>query len=444
MAAAFAKWGLVGSLLFGLMALSALADSTARITVVEDGRSSWHLSLHPGAGDTERLAVEELARYIEQMAGVKLPVVEEQSPTPPAIAFHCQGTQGEAFSISATEDLVKIRGEGPVGCLYGAYELLRRWGCRWFYPGTIGEVVPNLKLLELRPFETKQEPSFPSRSLIVSGESYLAHLGDWIDWSAKRRINNIFIHGGEPAEEHFPELKKREVTLEIGGHHMPDLLPRELFESHPEYFREVAGTRTKQHNFCPSSAGARQIVQAGASQYFRDHPDVAFYHLWADDLLRGGWCSCSECAELSPSDQAMLATNLVAESLDEIRTESRLAYLAYHDTTAPPSKVRPRHNVFLLNAPRERCYAHGMGDIDCPRNDREYRPQWEVLFEMFEKDGRKNSHAFEYYVDAILFRSMQPPLADGWSAQYIPQRTHGAAPHAERHAATPAPRHTRR
>jgi len=396
----------------GLFALPAFAEGGARITVARNGQSDWHLSLQPGAGDTERLAAEELARYIGRMAGVRLPIVREQSPTPPAIAFCRQGTQGEAFSISATEELVEIRGEGPVGCLYGAYELLGRWGCRWFYPGTIGEVVPSQKLLELTPFETKEESSFPSRSLIVSGESYLAHLEEWTDWSAKRRINNIFIHGGEPAEEHLAELEKRGITLELGGHLMPDLLPRELFESHPEYFREVAGRRTKQHNFCPSSAGAGEVVRAEAGRYFRDHAGVAYYHLWADDLNGGGWCSCRECARLSPSDQAMQATNLVADALDEIRPEARLAYLAYHDTTVPPGKVQPRHNVFLLNAPRERCYAHGLGDPDCPRNHRDYRPHWEVLLEVFEKDGRKNSHAFEYYVDAILFRSMQPPLLE--------------------------------
>ena len=106
------------------------------------------------------------------------------------------------------------------------------------------------------------------------------------------------------------------------------------------------------------------------------------------------------------------ALDFVAESLEEIRPEARLAYLAYHDTTKVPTSVRPRHNVFLLNAPRERCYAHGMGDLACPRNHREYRPQWELLQKMFEEDGRSNAHAFEYYVDSILFRSMQPPLLE--------------------------------
>ena len=396
-------WQAFSALLAGLLALSSAAGRDERMTIVEDGKSRWHISLQPGAGETERFAVEEIARYIDQMTGVRLPIAAEQSPTLPAIALRCQGGESGTFAIVARAQMVDIRGDGSVGCLHGAYELLERWGCRWFYPGVTGEVVPSRTRLELTPFESRQAPSFPSRSFILSGEPHVSHLAEWIDWSGKQRINNLFLHGHWPAEEHFGELAKRGITLEGGGHQMPGLLPRSLFSTHPEYFREVNGRRVKRHNFCPSSPGARQVVRANARKHFLAHPGMAFYHVWPDDLWQHGWCSCRECSGLSPSDQALQAANLVAEVLEGVYPGARLAYLAYHDTMKPPDETHPRDNVFLLNAPRERCYAHAMDDPDCLRNRGEYRPAWQRLRELFEKDGRRNSHAFEYYSDTLWF-----------------------------------------
>ena len=34
---------------------------------------------------------------------------------------------------------------GSAGTLYGVYRVLEELGIRWFYPGEIGEVVPNKK-----------------------------------------------------------------------------------------------------------------------------------------------------------------------------------------------------------------------------------------------------------------------------------------------------------
>ncbi|HJN18473.1 MAG TPA: DUF4838 domain-containing protein, partial [Armatimonadota bacterium] len=382
------------------------------MVVAERGASRYHLSLPAGAGPTERLAVDEIGRYVERMTGAKLPVVEEPGPTGAAIAVRARATEGEGFSIAARGSQITIEGDGPIGCLYGAYELLERLGCRWVFPGAQGEVVPRRSRLELRPFTASQEPSFPSRSIILGHPACFQDLDEWIVWCGRQRINNLFCHAGAPTDQQIEDLRRRGIALEVGGHGLPGLLPRNLFESHPQYFREADGQRVREHNFCPSNPDAREIVKESALEYFRHAPAAAFFHLWPDDLWEGGWCSCPQCAGLSSSDQALTATNVVAEALEEVWPEARLAYLAYHDTTEPPTKVRPHRNVFLENAPRERCYAHGLGDPRCERNSREYRPAWEALLGLFEADGRGNSHAFEYYSDTILFRTMQPPLLD--------------------------------
>ncbi|GIW18573.1 MAG: hypothetical protein KatS3mg064_1730 [Tepidiforma sp.] len=92
------------------------------------------------------------------------------------------------------------------------------------------------------------------------------------------------------------------------------------------------------------------------------------YHLWADDLRAGGWCACGGCAGMTPSDQALEATNLVAEALERVDPAAQVAHLAYHDTLEAPQRVRPRANVAALWAPRNRCYAHALDDGGCRRN----------------------------------------------------------------------------
>jgi hypothetical protein len=134
-----------------------------------------------------------------------------------------------------------------------------------------------------------------------------------------------------------------------------------------------------------------------------------YFHAWADDIMGGGWCSCPQCKELSPSGQNLLAMNALAEVLGKKFPNSFIADLAYHDTAEVPRRVRPHKNVFLLHAPRERCYAHAINDPKCRRNREEYLPHWEKRYEYFGGKDSKTTHCFEYYTDAILNREMQPP-----------------------------------
>jgi hypothetical protein len=63
----------LGMVLFG--SLSHILASTP-LKFVENGRSAYRIVLDPQATDSDRRAAEELQKYVERVAGARLPVVE--------------------------------------------------------------------------------------------------------------------------------------------------------------------------------------------------------------------------------------------------------------------------------------------------------------------------------------------------------------------------------
>ena len=77
-----------------------------------------------------------------------------------------------------------------------------------------------------------------------------------------------------------------------------------------------------------------------------------------------------------------------------------MAFLAYGETMRPPpTKVKPAPGVFLLLAPRGRCYGHALTDPECGYS-RKYR---ESIERQIEALPGVDVEVFEYYVDQARF-----------------------------------------
>lgn len=393
-------------------------NTSGQADIVLDGRSEWKILLNPEAGDTEVLAARELFRYIYRISNVELDTVTvNDTPYRNVIQIDCDQGELDGFELTVEENRITIHGHTPRGALYGVYQLLEDIGCRWFYIGKLGEVVPTLRNIKLPCCQTSQEASFRERSVMVAYPSYYERFDEWIDYLAKQRINNICIYGQSLVwwksmrSLYLPMLQERQIILEFGGHLLPGFVPRELFDQHPEYFRmNENGQRIKDYNFCLNS-GAIEILKKNVYDYFNQLPEITYFHIWADDLTGGGWCHCEKCIGLTSSDQNMIAMNTVADVLTKVNPKASLALLAYHDT-GKMAAVKPRSNLFLLNAPRERCYRHAFSDPDCRRNREEYMPLWTELYTAFRNTASTTIHEFDYYTDGLLDREMQPPQVE--------------------------------
>lgn len=354
------------------------------------------------------------------------------------ITLRTRDFEADGFDIEVGDSLVAIVGDSPRGTLNGAYWLLEQLGVLWVRPGEQGErYVSGAELAEGHYRET---PMFPRRTLILGNDALHDEWRDWIEFASRNRYNSVFFHDTPPSVIdrkgiHRPtetedaakdgkgwmferwdadgadiraEAAKRGITLQFGGHHLPGLLQREHFVAHPDWFPVRNGVRDARYNLCSSNPGAIAEVSARAREFFERFHGAAVYHLWADDIVGGGWCSCDDCALFSPSDQALRATNVLAEALAKVDPGAVIAHLAYHDTIAPPTRITPAANVSALYAPRNRNYAFGIDDEFCERNIRGHYAELLGLAETFKASPRALA-CFEYYSDAILYKWLDPP-----------------------------------
>lgn len=190
------------------------------------------------------------------------------------------------------------------------------------------------------------------------------------------------------------------LEIEYEMHAASFLVPREMFSSHPEYFREANGVRTNDYNFCVSSDEMLRTVANRAAELvskldYSSHD----YYLWQDDV-DGGECGCEKCRTLSASDQSLIVANAIADELRRFDSSARVCYLAYLGTLTPPKSVKPAPGVFLEYAPMKR-------DRSIPVwEDDNVKRELAALFDVFEPGEAK---ILEYWYDNSMLSNWKKP-----------------------------------
>lgn len=245
---------------------------------------------------------------------------------------------------------------------------------------------------------------------------------EWIDRMADAGITTIGIHpaGGTAAVKALEKLMafladpeyrglidyaaERGLEIEYELHAAGYLMPRELFEEHPEYFRvNTNGDRVPDWNFCITNPEALDIVAKRAAKLatslYRSAPR---FYFWMDDSKDSN-CHCPECSKLSPSDQQLLVVNAMLKEIKKYIPDAKMAYLAYQQTIPLPETVKPEEGVFLEYAPFEKYTAKG---DDAPMLiERELR-MTQPLMEFF---GKEDVKLLEYWYDNSLFSGWKKP-----------------------------------
>ena len=190
------------------------------------------------------------------------------------------------------------------------------------------------------------------------------------------------------------------LEIEYEMHATSFLVPREIFSSHPEYFREANGVRTNDYNFCVSSDEMLRLMAKNAAALGRVlSPDTHDYYFWLDDA-ENSRCGCEKCRVFSASDQSLIVANAIADELRRFDSSARVCYLAYLGTLTPPKSVKPAPGVFLEYAPMKR-------DRSIPVwEDDNVKRELAALFDVFEPGEAK---ILEYWYDNSMFSNWKKP-----------------------------------
>ncbi len=258
-----------------------------------------------------------------------------------------------------------------------------------------------------------KKPQFRTRGIVLTPDDL--SLGDWPERAARAGLTTIALHptpsvatacvATDAGQRFLKRCADLGIAVEYELHAMSDLLPRDLFERNPEMFRADAdGRRVRDYNLCVSSCDALEIATENASRYARLlKPTTGRYFFWGDDAVP--WCRCPECRSLSDSDQALMLANHLARALRKVDRRAQVAHLAYHNTLAAPTRVKPERNVFLEYAPIHRRY-------DVPYEQQRAHDQadrLEALDANLTVFDPATAQVLEYWMDASKFAGWKRP-----------------------------------
>ena len=256
--------------LIGLFALLiAPACQAAPLNIVEDGAAQAVIIVEADAPKS-LAAGEAIQQYVEKMSGARLPLVTEGEPVegdPPVrlLVGHTDAARQARIDIpsgydtTVREDAFEEEGyvlktvgqsiiiagnnDGPYdGTNYAAYALLEMLGCRWYFPGAWGEVVPEHKTITLPALDIVSRPDFAAR--MVSSGGWVPVSGE--ESAAYRLWATRIGMCGHP----YPT---------VGDGFLAYLLPpNKYFESNPEYF-------------AMSEGGERHAGEHPTLRYYENH-----------------------------------------------------------------------------------------------------------------------------------------------------------------------------
>ena len=289
-------------------------------------------------------------------------------------------------------------------------------GCCWlapdydFYEG-VAEVVPETKTLVYSgPQRVVVKPVLPSRKIYV--EEGLSHdernLRQLVEWMPKAGYNTLVVPIDYQGKGRvmwdkmrsflMPELRRRSITLEVGGHGYQNFLNASsdggaLFGAHPEWFgMDEQGERRREPRYviCTSQSRAVEYLIDSVKGYLRAHPEIDTFAFWPPDGAK--WCRCEACRALgSDSEKHVRLVNRVAEALREEFPHLRVECLAYEVYLDPARKNVLSPAVMVDFCPIDQCFETQIDDAANPKN-RMYVTafrQWRDRF-----DGQINLYSY--------------------------------------------------
>jgi hypothetical protein len=405
------------------------------LQLVEDGASEYEIVLPSDPSAVEQFAASELQEYLQKMSGAQLPITRGEAPAR-SILIGVEGAQQRGVSLAEerlgwdgfvmqTEgNQLVLAGRQQRGTLYAVYALLEELGVRWYAPNFSfyrgaqgGEDVPQRSSLSLESMKRTERPDYKYRKKYVE-EGYTftpERTTKLIDWMAKTRMNVLvyptdYRNRGttvwdDVRDELTPELEKRGMVLEVGGHGYQNYLsPEKYFDEHPAWFAMKDGERTRNEHyvFNTTNEQALDTLTANVIEYLRARPEIDIFDLWPPDQVR--WSQDPQSlAQGDPADRQAIVINHVAEAVQEALPDVKVEFIAYSASLRPPDEHDiDAENTIMDYADYSRSFEYPIWDHRHPENAMFKN----VLKEWFRSGAFDGEISYYTYYRKYIWRSL--------------------------------------
>jgi len=390
----------------GAAALAQTAGKPGRsdLVVASGGRTTAVVAVLPTAGESEKLAAADLAKYIRLMSGAT-PVIAD---TADAIAAAKRGRapvllvgaaaleakpelkgrlakaakpepllRADAIAVVHEGSRVFLAGTNDESHYYAVATLLHHWGCRWFTPTDFGECIPEHPTLAVGELDYVYAPPFEIRSYWISW------VGDNTGFRDFKRRNRM-THGVHVPNGHA--LGKYVKGLGKDAFHIPIAEPataQHVAAQLDEKFARGEDIRLGMEDgvYEPQSARDKELMSLQWDKYFMK-PSVTdafmeFYNNLARILLK-----------------------------KHPQSTSKIGFLAYSNMTIPPVReiVAEKPLVAYL-APIDIDPIHGMDDPQSPP-----RGEYKAMMYEWAKVMGKRLAIYDYDQGMLVWRDIPNPL----------------------------------
>ena len=381
--------------------------------IVADETGAATIAVSPDAGTWEKRAAADLARYIGQMSGKEPGLANTAAAAATAMSDDAKPVfvigqaaikaepslkaaldkaarpnpllRADAIALRRVGNRVYVAGNNDDAHYFAAAELLRRWGCRWYLPGEIGQCIPRHSTLKVGTLDYAYGSPFEVRKY-------------WLSWN-----------GDSAGKAEF--MKRNFFNDDVGvpnGHNLGQFT-KELIPPGKSMFNvPISDDRTADHvakQVLPTFAAGKD-VQLGMEDgvYESDSPaDKELIALQYDKYF----------LTQSYTDAFMVFYNKVAERLMKAAPDSKahIGFLIYSNITMPPVRdITAAKPLVGYLAPIDIDPIHGMDD---PRSGprREYK---DMLYK-WAKVMQGRLVIYDYDQNMMVWRDIPNPSHHAFS-----------------------------
>ncbi|MCC6699673.1 MAG: DUF4838 domain-containing protein [Candidatus Hydrogenedentes bacterium] len=352
-----------------------------QVVLVDNGAPNATIVLADNPSPQAQEAAEVLRDYLAKVSGATLPIQHEgeaisgnrilvgRSAAVAALGIelpsgHTPQMNEEGLVIRTVGNTLVLAGNEDWnyrGTIFAVYDFLEQdLGCRWYFPGEYGEVLPELKTIAVEPLDRVERPSFRIRNLWYAG---------WMPASDADRA---------AFKQWFDRNKLNGLSLSLPGDGSVIRLapPDQCFESHPEIYALDKNGQRQKDMLCMSEPEAVRIGVETITRAFREDPELLSFGFAPPDGFP--MCHCERCQRYYPgfngkgygdpslTDLWFSFANTIAAEVYKEFPDRWVLTNGYANRVRPPeifASLSP--NLGIQSAVIAACSIHRTGDPRC-------------------------------------------------------------------------------